>query len=584
MSKIKLIGFSGEIPALIARLLPDTNATEAFNTRLDDGGLTPVRLSRFTHHFDAVPPAGYKTIYKNGDEWLGWEDDVYAVPGPVAQDRLYVFGDGVPKMRVAGVDYPLAVSAPPTALVATVTGTPTTPGTNVTRLYVYTNVTQFGEESEPSPLSNEADWSPGQGVTLSGFDTTMTAGRTSVTQRIYRSQTGSTGTSLYFIAERASSTANFIDDIAVDAINEALPSLNWNPPPDGLTGVISLPAGMMAGFVGKDLYFCEPYRPHAWPEIYVLTMDYPIVGLGAYGTTLVVMTEGNPYLVAGSAPENMQSQKLELNLPCINARGIQDMGYGVAYPSHDGLVVVANGAASVASGKLFNRKDWQALSPRTMVAGQFGGRYMAFYSYSDAAGNEFAGTIIFDVTGVQPFILRSDIKPDAFYYDIVSGELFYLDGGDVYSWDAQGQMNAMQFWKSKTFVLPRPTNFGVILIEADDEMSDEDRAAIEQRRQEVIAANQALIDSGDLAGVVNGAAIDEYPLDGDALAAVPGLNQTMSVSIFADDKHVATVTRLNRMARLPSGFLARKWAIAVSSDMRISQITMAGTGAELMEV
>ncbi|MGL1400235.1 hypothetical protein ACSTI4_24935, partial [Vibrio parahaemolyticus] len=76
----------------------------------------------------------------------------------------------------------------------------------------------------------------------------------------------------------------------------------YNPPPAGLRGLTAMPNGMMAAFDGKDLYFCEPYLPHAWPASYTLTTDFPIVGLGAFGTSLVVMTTGNLYLVSGTAP------------------------------------------------------------------------------------------------------------------------------------------------------------------------------------------------------------------------------------------------------------------------------------------
>lgn len=585
MAKLRFIGFSGEIPRLIPRLLPDGAAQEAVNTRLQDGSLSPVRESRFAHHFTDVPANGFKTIYRNGSEWLGWGGLVYAVPGPVAQDRLYIFGDGAPKLRVAGTTYGLAVARPTVALTATVTGTATNPGTNVTRLYVYTNVTQFGEESEPSPVSNEADWSPGQGVTLSGFSTTMDNGRTADRQRIYRSQTGTTGTTLYLIKERPASVDNFIDDVPVDAIQEPLPSALWNAPPDELTGVIGLPNGMMAGFVGKDVYFCEPFIPHAWPEVYVQTVDYPIVGLGAYGTTLVVMTEGNPYIMGGSAPENMQSEKLELNLPCINARGIQDLGYAVAYPTHDGLVLVANGAASVGSAALFSRDDWQTFLPATMVSGQFDGRYLSAYRYADTEGNEFSGTIIFDVTGQQPFIIRSDITPDAFFYDIVDGALYFADGADVHVWDAPGEANKMQFWHSKQEVLARPTNFGAILIESDDAPTEAEVAAMEARAAAAMQRNQDIIDQGgDLEGALGSMVVNAHAMNGDVLEPVPVVNSTVSVSIYADEQYVATVSKINRMARLPSGFLARKWSVSVFSDVKISQITMATTGVELMEV
>ena len=91
-------------------------------------------------------------------------------------------------------------------------------------------------------------------------------------------------------------------------------------------------------------------------------------------------------------------------------------------------------------------------------------------------------------------------------------------------------------------------------------------------------------DLPSLGGEINGAAIGAYPIDGDMLARVPDLNRSVSVQVYADGKLVASVSRYNRMARLPSGFKARRWEISASSDMPIQQITLATTGAELMAV
>lgn len=283
MPKISLSQFSGEIPRLISRLLPNTAASYAENVRLDDGGLTPVRKSRQEHVFRGI--SDIKTIFKHGSTWLAWDKVVHAVPGPVATDRLYYTGDGVPKMRVGTTVYNLAVPMPSTALSVTVTGSGA--GDVITRLYVYTWVTEFGEESEPCPISADATWQSGRTVTLSGFAATPT-GRGITKQRIYRSQSSNqAGTDLFLIEERDASTANYVDTHAPDDFREVLPSRDWNAPPDDLAGLISLPNGMMAAFSGKELCFCEPYRPHAWPEKYRLTAAYPIKALAAYATTIL---------------------------------------------------------------------------------------------------------------------------------------------------------------------------------------------------------------------------------------------------------------------------------------------------------
>ena len=87
MPKLRFAQFSGEIPKLITRLLPDSAAQIARNVRLDDGGLTPVRKSAEITAFST--PSDIQTIYKWGSTWLAWGTVVNAVPGPVATDRLY---------------------------------------------------------------------------------------------------------------------------------------------------------------------------------------------------------------------------------------------------------------------------------------------------------------------------------------------------------------------------------------------------------------------------------------------------------------------------------------------------------------
>ena len=580
MTTLRLAQFSGEVPKLIPRLLPDSGSQYAENVRLDDGGLTPIRKAEQTHNFVSV--ATLKTAYKFGDEWLAWESAVNAVPGPVATDRLYYTGDGVPKMRVDSVVYDLAVPYPTGALTATMSGSGT--GDIITRLYVYTWVTQYDEESEPCPVSNEIDWQAGNTVTLSGFGAVPSA-RGITKQRIYRSQSSSqSGTDLFFIAERDASTADFTDTIAIDGFGEVLPSRDWNAPPDGLSGLIPMPNGMMVGFVGKELCFSEPYHPHAWPEKYRLTSPYAIVGIGAYGTTVVAGTEGYPFVAGGNAPESMVEEKIEVNLPCINGRGLVDLGYSVAYPSNDGLVVVSNGNATVATDALFTRADWQKLSPATLVAGQFTGRYFASYSYTDIDGQSVtSGTIVIDLTGQQPFVLRHRFKADSLYYDLPSGQLYYMSNNTVYQFDALGQTNETMIWKSKRFVLPQPCAFGAILVESGSMNTPEQRKARADAVAAVIAHNTPLLAMSSMGSELDGSQIDNFALNSDDLKQAPPLPSVL-IQVYADGVLIRTITEMDTVKRISSKRRAKYWEIVVNGTAEIEQITLASAVRELNEV
>lgn len=574
---IRLAGFMGESPRTIPRLLPDSMAQQAYNTKLDNGALKPIHRARFDKRLDKQA----QTIYLHQGEWIGWDKVVDVVRGPVAEDRLYFTGDGVPKIMVDGETMNLAVPAPTGKPVATVSGTPDK-DLSSTIIYAYTWVTSLAEESEPSPLSDGVEWSPGLPVTLRGFSPPPD-GRRVTQMRIYRSQTSSTGsTDLYFIAERPAGVGDFVDN-GLDLV-EPIPSTNFNPPPDDLAGITALPNGILAAFSGKRLYFSEPYYPHAWPEKYVLTTDYEIVGLGAFGSSVAILTTGTPYIASGTAPENMVMEKLELNLPCINARGIVDLGYSVAYPSHLGLVSISSNGANVVTNGVLTRDQWLQMNPYSFVAGQFAGRWMASYAYTDEGGEGKRGIIIIDLSGDQAFLIRNSDYADSMYYDISSGALYLLKSGtDIYEWDAIDQPFGEQLWRSKRFVIPTETNFGALLVEGDDITNAAQKKTLEEKAKAIMAANRAIMNTNRTGGEIGGAPIGAVPFGGSLLEAVEHDQASLAVSVFADDKLVFTTSKLNKVIRLPSGFLARTWEIEVRGNIQVSQITMATSASEMAE-
>lgn len=583
---IRVGTFSGELPKLQPRYLPETAAQLAYNCRLDDGALTPIRMARLV----ATLAAPAISIYRHNEQWLSWPMPVNVVPGPVAQDRLYITGDGAPKIRVGGQTYDLAIPAPPDAPGITTEGE-LDPDLYETVVYAYTYVTDLGEESEPSPLSAPVDWSQGMTNLLAGFDPDPPPRVTRM--RIYRSQTGQSGaTNLYFIKERAYTTAEFVDNWGGNPLVEPIPSVSYNPPPDALQGLIALPNGMMAGFVGKRLYFSEPYIPHAWPEKYVLTTDYPIVGLGAFGSSLAVMTTGNPYVVTGTSPDSMVMEKLELNLPCLSARGIVDLGYAVAYPSHNGLVTISNNGAALITEQSISKERWRELNPGGFVAGQYNGRYMASYARAVVGGAEERGILIIDTTGQVAHLSRTSDYADDMHYQIETGALYLLrNGTEIWEWDAPGQPNGEMVWRSKPTVHLGGTNYTCILIEAQGAMTPEQAQAMREKIEAIRAQNRELMDSGSIGGEVGGAFLGGVTFAGDRLipvddyAADPDtLNEGMAVTVYADGRPIAVVTTLNEVARLPGGFLARTWEFEVRGNMQVLGVTLAHAPHELARI
>lgn len=575
MPAINISAFIGERPLILPRLLPETAAQEAINARLDDGGLTPTRKSLMTGEFT---DAGAVTIYRHNGDWLSWPVVVDAAPGPVAQERLYYTGDGVPKMRIGSEVLALAVQRPADALTATISGSGT--GDTQSRTYVYTYVTDFGEETAPSPASAIIDWKPGQTVTLSGF-TMPAAGRHTTKQRIYRSQTGSSGTYLYFIAERAASAANFVDNVAVDAFQEALPSAGWDEPPAGLTGLTVMPNGMMAAFVGRGVYFCEPWRPHVWPEKYILNCDSEIVSLGSIGNVLVVMTKAHPYIMTGSHPDSMQSQKLEANFPCINARGVVDLGFSICYPSNDGLIAVgADGSVNLVTRELFRLHDWLKLSPATAIGTQYSGAYAMFYDV-EMDGQREAGCL-FVTVGTTPFLIRSAEIIAACYFDVSDSALYFTRPGDtnIYRFDPPDGPPETMIWRSKEWWLPRPMNFGAVLIDKGSLKASDDTAAIQAEVERITAENAAIFASGNLESAINENVVNSYPVNGDAMLQLPEY-LAVSVGVFGDGKLVRVISKTDVVERLPAKSMARVWEIAVSSNVPISRIAIASSVDEL---
>lgn len=582
MTKLAFQQFNGELPRTQAHFLPEGMAVVASNTRLSSGTLKPMRGGSEVYDFGST---GHETAVLHLGQWIGWDHDTDAVTGPVADDRLYVTHENAaPQLFAGGVWLPLALPNPTVAPTVTLAGTVDEELAEDV-IYAYTWVTALGEESGPSPVSDPLKFSAGVTLSLAALPTvTSVSGRPVSKKRIYRSQTSATGiTDLYFIAEIGAAVATFDDVHGENPIAEAISTKDFDPPPANMEGLIALSGGMMAAFDGKEILFCEPYQPHAWPGKYALTAAVPVIGLCAIGTSVAVMTAGMPYLIQGLAPDSMTMTKVDSPYPCVAKRGIVDMGYAAIYPSPVGLVALTETGASVVTTGIWAKDDWEALNPSSFDAARLGESYVFSYLADDATERRVA---VLNLNGETPTLIHVDLSTLGFWNQPESNKTFFIDddGAKVFEFDAG--LPLTYTWKSKPYRFPSPVSFSVVKLETPD-------SAVPPSYGEFGIIGQTAYAVGLRNATVS--AEDELTVTLDVAAEILGEETSMTVEldltagadpytlrIFADgiEKRVID-NQAGTIQRIPAG-KHREWSIEITGTAEVLGVGLAQSVQELL--
>jgi hypothetical protein len=604
MPVLKLENFSGIAPRIGPTQLQPEQAQIARNVRV-----TSFELRSWRKATKVYQPAvnDVRSIYKlykestNDFVWLTWAADVDVVRGPIADDtdfRIYYTGDGVPKKtnwnlatttETGVAPYPnaslnMGVRAPAAAPTLSASG-----GTSPTetRAYVYTNVSTFGsikEESAPSPAATVTCNTTGATVTVSGFSSVAISGYNITHRRIYRTVVGAATVTYQLVAEIPVATTSYNDTSTVADLGSVLQTQNWNEPPDGLRGIVSMPNGMLAGFVDNEVWFSEPYYPQAWPDLYTLVVDSKVVGLGVYDTTLVVMTERQPYLITGNSPLALSQTKLPVPQPCVAKRSIASDQYGVLYASPNGLVSIAPGGSDVISNPLYTRQEWQELSPSSMVGMIYNNQYLGFYT----VGNDTRALVL--TRGDIPPLVEFDFDAVAVFVDKSNASVFAVSKFDnaIYQLDSSPVNDTIYEWKSKKFIMPAPTNFAAMKLRADYDVIT-DAQIYAALVQSIITNNQTLwgMSGANLNGVFNSYTFNTYVVNGSILQDIPEIGETRSINVFlfADEQlFFQTSVTNNEPIRLPGGSKAYVWEVEITGNVPVRTFAMATNISELREV
>lgn len=257
---------------------------------------------------------------------------------------------------------------------------------------------------------------------------------------------------------------DFTDDFDSRNLLDILGSDEYDPPPDDLQGLTSIQNNILVGFVGNTLYFSEPKLPSAWPNRYATPVGDDIVALAAIAGSLLVLTKSYPYIVSVTDPASGVSvSRIDVLYPCLNARSVVTMGYGIIWSTNDGLAVYSpSSGAALVTKQLYNNDTWTVdVDPTTVVAEYYGENYFASHSL---------GSFVFEQDAkVGGYFVDTGPVFTASWYDTQTGRLYYVSGtlGDVYEWDDLAQPALTMEWKSKVIVTKDMLNLGAARVVAD---------------------------------------------------------------------------------------------------------------------
>ena len=612
---IHLKNFAGLVPKASDRALNANAAAAADNVLLYSGELRgiddPKVVADLTAEIFTVKRAyrlydGSVSLADALGDWVAFDEtDVNFIRGALKNDqydRYYAAGGSTPPSVNTAAAWaagtaPLDLGVPEPTTPPTVTP-PASGAVDETRAYVYTFVNIWGEESGPSPASAPATGDVTLVWQLTGMQTAYPIAGSYQTIdkiRIYRTVTGTRSVDYRFVDEVDPPAATYNDDGAVTSLdvvslNESLATNGWTPPPAGLQGIVNMPNGIMCGFVGRDLYFSEPYRPHTFPLSYSVSVDSDIVGLGVYQSGVVVCTTANPYVATGVHPASISLTRIDDVEPCVSFRSIVNGMNGVTFASANGMVVVNQSGAYNATQPLITRNEWRKeYSPFTIQAAADGSKTVAFNSLSSGfmfQPLEPLGHIV----DLSSFVDVQTIQTDPF-----TGEAYLITQDVVALWNPTDTEPMQYTWKSKVFETPMPVNMGAYRLQYKDIITDgdfaptfdatpynTDRIATPLDTLNLRPLNAVKVEAGmtDSPPIVQ----NRSPIGGPVLYPTEPLTirDNIRIRIWGDEilRYENEITS-NDVMRLPSGYKADKWQVEFTTAQNIYSFKMAGTAKEL---
>ena len=342
------------------------------------------------------------TIYawrkNDGLSFVAWPGYVVVAQGNIADDiyeRIFVTGDtgfGTTGEPMAYLSHKASNSIIRHSLVKETLPAPTvtlgdggnadTANTRYTYFF-QTWVDKYGYESAPSEAGDEIEYNDGDTIIVTGLsDIPENAEK----RRIYKVVAGTQDDNIQFVYEKE---VNLGDELSFALKDEdAGETITvYQSPPEDLRFMSFVPGNYYAAYSPTNKHtvmFSEVDVPTSWPMDYQYDIKNEVVGLAVTSNSVFVMTNGNPWVFTGTAPESMTSSVLASAAPCVSQRSICVFQNNVFFASHAGLMMIYNDSddgttVKNLTEKIFSRDQWQALNPSTCMVASYDSSLHCFF-------------------------------------------------------------------------------------------------------------------------------------------------------------------------------------------------------------
>lgn len=631
--KLTFQQFSGIAPRIAPRLLPATLAQEALDVKLWSGELRPHYADTIIKYIPSTTQSIYRYKWKNKKyNWLGWAKSVNVVKGPVYDDennRIYLMvNDGTgflvtdsslleDRDYINGLEskaYAVAIPEPGQSDIWVSGGTGS--GDIESRSYVYCYVRQWSDGTidvgkSSGPLKNSSDRSrytvdvrPGQVVDMSIVDPIAHANGIGAGINkiyIYRSEVTSAGQALYSYVDQFDVNTNrvtnnpaavwvsngsyykYSDSKPNTSLGEACPSIYWDAPVTGLKGLVSLQNGLFAAYKDSTIYVSDWNAPHAWPYEHTVTIDYPIVGLGSFGNTIVVCTEAAPVLITVTDPTKPTTRAIQENCPCVSAGSIVSTRNGVIFASTNGLVLINSASPTFITEKIITQDEWLPLHPESLQAAFLDNTYYGFFTNP----TKKAAGFLFDLDSYTYSTVYNSIVSSGMVYtsqptkivynDVEQSQLYVccpLENKTQYSLNSFGtdsRINKSFRWRSKVNVSPQ----GLFTLSC----AQVNFTKLSSLKPELPVWEGRL--AGSALGMVY---VNKQPVNGWCKTNTIELYDKTVFNYYVDGKLRFTKNIVDsKPFRLPSGFRGETVEIELKSNSHVHSVILASSMGELVE-